>query len=207
MSTKRAQKELKKNSECEQKEPQLRLGKVSIGKVSIDKVRSVKDKVEKQSIRYFLDSHDLKSIDTRFEKKLSDFFKANQKDEADCIDYCEYVYEYLSNNHTTVDDRLFFYVCLKPDVLQRFYNSDKKANKSLKTSNWPEVCPVCNAHHKSNGILRTCPLDMSKNNSPETISAAKIIFEKQKQEIADSLAHTIMYYRKGANNETKQTTF
>ena len=69
---------LKKNSECEQKEPQLSKGKVSIVKDS-----TVKLSKEDQTIRAFLDSHNLSSIDSRYEKKLYNFFREQNKETAD----------------------------------------------------------------------------------------------------------------------------
>ena len=115
---------LKKNTECEQKEPQLSKGKVSIGKDS-----KVKLSKEDQTIRAFLDSHNLSTIDSRYEKKLYNLFREKNKDTADCVGYCQYVYDYLHTSHKSVDAKLLFTVSLKQDVLIRFLNNKNVKNQ------------------------------------------------------------------------------
>ena len=171
---------LKKNSECEQKEPQLSKGKVIIVKDS-----KVKLGKEDQTIRAFLDSHNLSSIDSRYEKKLYNFFREKNKDTSDCVGYCQYVYDYLNTSHKSVDAKLFFTVSLKPDVLIRFLNNKNVKNQKRNDywDVWPDICPVCGKNHFKNQSNGDCPLDMSKENSAETIEAAKKIYEKAQAEI------------------------
>ena len=175
---------LKKNSECEQKEPQLSKGKVSIVKDS-----KVKLSKEDQTIRAFLDSHNLSSIDSRYEKKLYNFFREKNKDTADCVGYCQYVYDYLRTSHKSVDAKLFFTVSLKPDVLIRFLNNKNVKNQKRNDywDVWPDICPVCGKNHFKNQSNGDCPLDMSIENSAETIEAAKKYYEKIQAEISTNL--------------------
>ncbi|MBO4640934.1 MAG: hypothetical protein J5710_14375 [Treponema sp.] len=185
---------LKKNTECEQKEPQLSKGKVSIGKDS-----KVKLSKEDQTIRAFLDSHNLSTIDSRYEKKLYNLFREKNKDTADCVGYCQYVYDYLHTSHKSVDAKLFFTVSLKPDVLIRFLNN--KNVKNQKRSDywdvWPDKCPVCGKNHFKNQPNGDCPLDMSKENSAETIEAAKKIYEKAQAEAIRTLDSFSRNLKKG----------
>ena len=185
---------LKKNSECEQKEPQLSKGKVSIVKDS--KVKLSKDD---QTIRTFLDSHNLRSIDSRYEKKLFNFFREKNKDTADCVGYCQYVYDYLNTSHKSVAAKLFFTVSLQSDVLSRFYNSKSKKMeiKNISKDIWEDVCPVCNHNHYKNQPNGECPLDMSKENSVETIEAARVAFENIQMKVSESLCLFLKNHKKG----------
>ena len=185
---------LKKNSECEQKEPQLSKGKVSIVKDS--KVKLSKDD---QTIRAFLDSHNLSSIDSRYEKKLYNFFREKNKDTADCVGYCQYVYDYIHTSHKSVDAKLFFTVSLKPDVLIRFLNNKNVKNQKRNDywDVWPGKCPVCGKNHFKNQPNGDCPLDMSKENTAETIEAARIVYLNKEKVISDSLHLFLKKNRKG----------
>ncbi len=183
MSSKCTQNEFKKNSKCEQKEPQL-----SKGKDSIDKVSKVKVSQEKQTIRSFLDSHNLNTIDSRYENQLVTFFIQNNIDKSEYTDYCMYVYDYLKKNHDSVDAKLFYTVSLKEDVLTRFNNTVvKKEEKTNYWDIWPNICPVCGRHHYKNQPNGDCPLDMSQENSSETIETAKLAYDKMKAEMYKSL--------------------
>lgn len=184
MSSNCTQNELKKNSFCEQKEPQ-----VSKGKDSKDKDSKGKLSQNKMTLRYFLDTHNLSSIDERFERKLTNFFYEKNRDISDQLSYCEYVFSYLKQNHNKVDAKLFFTVSLKSDVLARFYNSKQKENERKSTSYdiWPNECPVCGKYHFKNKPNGDCPLDMSKENSAEAIESARIAFENIQLKISESL--------------------
>ncbi len=185
MSAKCAQNELEMSAKCAQNEPQVRKGKDSIDKESKGKLGQ-----DKMTLRYFLDTHNLSSIDKRYEQKLTTFFHENNKDILDCLNYCEYVFSYLKVYHDTVDAQLFFSVSLKSDVLSRFYNSKPKEKKNTSYDIWLKICPVCGRNHFKNQENGHCPLDMSKENSAETIKAARITFEKYEME-AFKIVHSM----------------
>ena len=164
MSAKCAQNELEMSAKCAQNAPQN-----SIDKDSIDKESKGKLSQAKMTLRYFLDTHNLSSIDDRFERKLTHFFYEKNKDISDQLNYCEYVYKYINITHSIVDAKLFFYLCFRPDVLLRFFNSrnNTKSTEENSLSHWPKRCPICNEYHDLTGCDDVCPLDMSKGDFSE----------------------------------------
>lgn len=161
------QNELFLSAYCEQIEPQLSKGKIRIVKESKSKLAKTN-----HTIRSFLNSHNLNSIDERYEKSLSNFLTDNKKNETDCIGYCEYVYEYLNHKYKKVDAKLFFTVSLKKDVLFRF-----SRNKTENVSIYGNIkCPVCEKVHLLNGKAEDCTLDLSLPYSEEMINQARTAY-------------------------------
>ena len=180
-----AQKELRMNSECVQNATQISKAKPSKAKPSEAKSSEAKSSEAKSSeaksseanlaIRDFLTSHNLTTIDERYEHKLTNFFSKNNKDVNDCSAYCEYVYNYISSNYETVSSKLFYTLSFKDDVLTKFYQANPKITGKVVpiTEKWPVICPVCNNFHNASGYSEDCALNMNDMDSAEAIENAK----------------------------------
>lgn len=176
MIAKCSQNEFEMSAHCTQKEPQ-----VSKGKDSIDKDSKVKESQKLMTLRYFLDTHNLSSLDERFEQKLANFFYENNQDVSECINYCEFVFSYIKLRHNNVDAKLFFTVSLKKDVLFRF-SQNKNERESIYGN---KKCPVCEKVHLKNGKADNCTLDLSKPYTEKMISQSRIDYANYCQSTAN----------------------
>lgn len=169
MSTERAPDEHKKSSERTQKESQVSIGKYSIGEESNSNVTNY-------SVRNFINQHDqLKVIDERYDYKLTNFMREKNMPVDELYSYCEYVYQYISSIHSTVDPKLFYHVSFQEDVLSRYMRRKAKDNHSsqdISIPHWPDKCPVCGQYHNTLGVRDDCTLDLSKTNTESDIAEA-----------------------------------
>lgn len=156
--------------------------------------------ISNDEIRSFLNSHNLTSLDSRYEIRITEFFKVNNKDESDLIQYLDYVFKYSMAYHPDatggVEPKLFYANSLQQDVLNRFYinKSNKKSNNQ--TIQWPDICPICNQFHDSNGKHEICTLDLSKPNSVEDLEEAKKGLDKYQESISKMIHNLSANFKK-----------
>ncbi len=164
--------EFNQNSECTHNDAQLsKVESNSVEYIKSSRAELINEPIE--SLEDFIASHDeLLEINKNFKNKLIDFFETQNIDIKYISKYGEYVYGYIIERYKKVECRMFYALCLMPDVLSRFnrtLNKKKDTPKKVIKKHWATKCPVCNSYHDINGQSNDCELDMSLNYSEEEI--------------------------------------